>query len=155
MKIFKRIKLTFDAGQYSSSIDKLPEYPGLYFVYRAYRTADGKWHINSEEEVPVYIGKAEDSVRSRMQEHKDDGSLDKWFEDYTNPGDRLYIRTCAISDYIADAEAACIFHIQPSANVDNKQSYNGENIHIKCDGSPLFLSERNKDFSVEKGSEKE
>ena len=152
-KTFNRIVLSFDSGCFDTKIDSLPDYIGLYFVYRVCKGEDGKYYI-SHLEPPIYIGKAEDSVRSRMKEHIDDGSLQNWKDRYCESEDFIYICTCPLEESIEDAEAACIFHIQPLANIDNKNSYNGANIYISIEGSYVYLNEQNKRFKVLKGSTK-
>lgn len=83
-----------------------------------------------------------------MKEHIDDGSLQNWKDRYCESEDFIYICTCPLEESIEDAEAACIFHIQPLANIDNKNSYNGANIYISIEGSYVYLNEQNKRFKV-------
>lgn len=150
-KKFNRIVLNFDSGCYDTKIDSLPEYCGLYFVYNVYKGKDNKYYI-SQEQPPIYIGKAEDNVKSRLKEHIDDGSLQKWKDDFCRNGESLFICTCPLEDSIVDTEAACIFNIQPLANIDNKKSYYGENIYITVEGSYVYLNDNNKHFKVLYGS---
>lgn len=145
-EVYKQATISFDSGQFSSSIDRLPDYAGLYFVYRTYKGADGKWKIDNTE-APVYIGKAEDSVRSRMKEHENDMDITFWFNDYCNEGDELYICTAPVDvDDLADVEAALIYRIQPKANVVNKESYNGGNLHVIINDNYTYIKTANKDF---------
>lgn len=150
-KRFNRIVLNFDSGCYDTKIDSLPEYCGLYFVYKVYKGNDNKYYI-SHVQPPIYIGKAEDNVKSRIKEHIDDGSLQKWKNEFCKVGESLYICTCPLENSIADTEAACIFHLQPLANVDNKKSYHGEDIYITIEGSYVYLKEENKQYKVLNGS---
>lgn len=145
---YKKVTVTFDHGVYSADLDALPDYAGVYFVYRTYKGQDGKWKINSDE-APVYIGKAEDSVRSRMKDHERDMDITNWINDYCNQNDDLYICTAPVDiEPLSDIEAASIFHIQPKANVKNKESYNGGNIHLLIGEEKCYLSEANKNFYV-------
>lgn len=150
MELYKKITISFDAGQFSSAIDKLPDYAGLYFVYRTYKGVDGKWKVNHDE-APIYIGKAEDSVRSRMKEHENDMDITLWINDCCNEDDDLYICTAPVDvEALTDVEAALIYHIQPKANVLNKESYNGGNLHIVINDNYTYLKAANKNFYQKK-----
>lgn len=130
MKIQRTISLDFD-GFYPDGAT-LPNYSGLYFVYKGIPTKPGKCRIIEL----LYIGQAE-NISDRVgtdHEHYED-----WKKELSRD-ERLYYSVCPVDAWNLDmAEAACIYKTQPPVNKRCKETYNHAPVEIKSSGDVKFL----------------
>ena len=130
MKIRKTISLDFD-GFYPEGVT-LPDYSGLYFVYKGTPAEKGECYINEL----LYIGQAE-NIRDRVStnhEHYED-----WKQKLSR-GEKLYYSVCSVEKRNLDmAEAACIYKAQPPGNNHCKESYNYDPVRIISSGPVEYL----------------
>lgn len=137
MKIQRTISLDFD-GFYRDEAN-LPDYSGLYFVYKGIPTEKRKCRITKL----LYIGQAED-ISDRVNtghEHYED-----WKRELDR-GEELYYSVCPVEVRDLDmVEAACIYKAQPPVNSHCKENYNYAPVRIISSGSIKYLPS---DFVVE------
>jgi len=136
MKIRKTISLNFE-GYYQDGAN-LPDYSGLYFVYKGIPIEKRECRIVKL----LYIGQAE-NINDRV------GSGHEHYEDWKrelNRGEKLYYSVCSVEIKNLDiAEAACIYTAKPSVNKQCKESYNKNPVRIICTGDVAYFP---KNFDV-------
>lgn len=142
MKFRPTHDLEFDGFTREETKNTLPDYSGLYFVYRGTRKkgADGKYSCSLQD--LLYIGQAE-NINERVNgthEHYED-----WCS-YLKKDEMLYYSVCPVeSDLLDKVEAACIYQAQPPVNTQCKESYNYDPVRIKSSGR---ISLFDTDFTV-------
>ena len=137
----KTIELNFEG--YWISKEVLPEYSGVYCVYRAVPKLDsnGKRTVSLKE--LIYIGKAEDeTIRERHQNHE----RQKDFEKELREGEVLRYATAEVTTDIDRIENGLVFKHQPRLNSDLRDHFNHPDTHFIIIGDADCLT---KDFSVE------
>lgn len=130
MKIKRTILLDFK-GYYRDGAT-LPDYSGLYFVYKGIPTKPGKCRIIRL----LYIGQAE-NINDRVgtdHEHYEDWKQELGHDEI------LYYSVCPVDAWDLDmTEAACIYKTQPPVNKQCKETYNHAPARIISSGPAEFL----------------
>lgn len=142
MKIRRIYNLDFRGFTREGKKNTLPDYSGLYFVYRGVRHKgkDNTYTCSLKE--LLYIGQAENINKRINGEHE---HFEDWCS-YLDEGEMLYYSTCPVPQYQLDeVEAACIYHAQPPVNTQNKDSYNYNPVKIKTSGRVALID---KEFIV-------
>ena len=137
----KTIKLNFEG--YWTSKEVLPEYSGVYCVYRAVpqKQLDGSTKVTLKE--LIYIGKAEDeTIRERHQNHE--RQVD--FENELREGEVLRYATVEVTTDGNCVENGLVFKHKPRLNSDLRDYFNHPDTHFIITGDAACLT---KDFSVE------
>ena len=137
----KTIKLNFEG--YWTSKEVLPEYSGVYCVYRAVPKLDsnGKRTVSLKE--LIYIGKAEDETiweRHLNHERQED------FEKELREGEVLRYATVEVTTDIDRVENGLVFKHKPRLNSELRDHFNHPDTHFTITGDAACLT---KDFSVE------
>lgn len=139
----KTIKLNFEG--YWTRKEVLPEYSGVYCVYRAVpqKQLDGSTKVTLEE--LIYIGKAEDeTIRERHQNHE----RQKDFEEELREGEVLRYSTVEVTKEDIDrVENGLIFKHKPRLNSDLTDSFNHADTQFVLTGKIAKLSSN---FEVKK-----
>lgn len=137
----KTIKLNFEG--YWTRKEVLPEYSGVYCVYRAVpqKQLDGSTKVTLKE--LIYIGKAEDeTIRERHQNHE--RQVD--FENELREGEVLCYATVEVTTDIDRIENGLVFKHKPRLNSELRDYFNHPDTHFTITGDADCLT---KDFSVE------
>lgn len=137
----KTIKLNFKG--YWTRKEFLPEYSGVYCVYRAVpqKQLDGSTKVTLKE--LIYIGKAEDeTIRERHQNHE--RQVD--FEKELREGEVLRYATVEVTTDIDRIENGLVFKHKPRLNSELRDHFNHPDTHFIITGDADCLT---KDFSVE------
>ncbi len=132
MKIRRTHNLEFKGFTREAVKHTLPDYSGLYFVYRGIRNqkSDGTYNCSLKE--LLYIGQAENINERVNGEHE---HYEDWCS-YVKKGEMLYYSVCPVEGHLLDeVEAACIYHAQPPVNIQCKDSYNHNPVKIVCSGN--------------------
>lgn len=106
----------------------LPDYRGIYFVYRAsnvHANGFGSWNANIEE--LLYIGKADDqTIFERHQKHEKQPLFDAALLE----GEQLWYATIKVDSDIDRVENGLIFKRQPRLNDILKKTFNHPDTHF-------------------------
>ena len=138
----KTIKLNFKG--YWTRNEVLPEYSGVYCVYRAVpqKQLDGSTKVTLKE--LIYIGKAEDAtIRERHLNHE----RQEDFEKELREGEVLCYATVEVTTDIDRIENGLVFKHKPRLNSELRDHFNHPDTHFTITGNAACLT---KDFSVEK-----
>lgn len=138
----KTIELNFEG--YWISKEALPEYSGVYCVYRAVpqKQLDGSTKVTLKE--LIYIGKAEDeTIRERHLNHE----RQEDFEKELREGEVLCYATVEVTTDIDRIENGLVFKHKPCLNSELRDHFNHPDTHFTITGDAVCLT---KDFSVEK-----
>lgn len=114
----------------------LPTYPGVYVVQSC---------IHNKEEGTValkkliYIGKADYSIRDRVQQHE---KLENWKKELMIGEELCYSCTNVSSIYNERVEAALININKPIVNIEYKHSFPFDKTHVNSRGRYSKLKER-------------
>lgn len=126
----KTIELDFE--EYWINKDVLPDYKGIYFVYRAtpHEHADGKTIVSLNE--LIYIGKAEtETIKERHSKHEKQDD----FEKQLKAGEELRYSTAKVAKEDIDrVENGLIFKRKPRLNNDLTASFKHEDTNFVLKG---------------------
>lgn len=138
----KTIELDFD---YYTSKEKLPNYKGVYIVYRAIPYKDGKGASRAIIKEIIYIGKAEDeTINERHVNHEKQPLFDATLCE----GEELRYSTVKVSvEDIDRVENGLIFKRKPRLNDDLKDYFHHPDTHFVLTGK---IKDITTDFTIEK-----
>ena len=127
----KTIELDFEG--YWKSKDVLPDYKGIYCVYRAtpHKHSDGKTTVSLNE--LIYIGKAEDeTIKERHSKHERQDDFEKQLKE----GEELRYSTVKVAKEDIDrVENGLIYQRKPRLNGELKESFNHSDTHFILKGT--------------------
>lgn len=110
----------------------LPEYGGVYLVYRGIWSEKDKLFFCHEI---IYIGKAE-NIKQRLLSHERRND----FLAACRPGEVIFYSYAEVSPLCFNqVEAALIYHTQPSLNDTGKDSFPYGPTHVVSDGACALL----------------
>ena len=125
----------------------LPDYRGIYFVYRAsnvHTDVNGNGTATLEE--LIYIGKADDqTIFERHQNHE----KQPLFDNALLKGEHLWYATIKVDSDIDRVENGLIFKRQPRLNDNLKETFNHPDTHFIL-RSPKPIMDMFTDFYLEK-----
>ena len=139
----KTIELDFEG--YWISKDVLPDYKGIYCVYRAtpHKHSDGTTTVSLNE--LIYIGKAEDET---IKERHDNHEKQPLFDATLCEGEELRYSTVKVSlEDIDRVENGLIFKRKPRLNDDLKDYFHHPDTHFVLTGK---IKDITTDFTIEK-----
>ena len=137
--IMKEIILNFEGYWRDSNKKGLPDYAGIYMVYRCQYNATN--NAVSLIEI-IYIGQS-DNIHDRLVEHEKYEA----FKSRLLLGEELCFSCAKVDNDIDIAENALIFAQKPVLNFQGKDSYNYEKAHVIADGACAGLKYMN--FTIE------
>lgn len=135
----RTFNLNFEGSYLDDKRYYMPEYAGVYLVYRGTLTDDGKALICKEL---IYIGQAT-NIRSRLENHD---RREDFLQRADNDEEIFYSCAKCNTNDLDRIENALIYHVQPPLNRNGVFSFPYPDTRIISSGQCALLD---KDFTIE------